>query len=166
MKQLGYILLVDDDESDVELTLRALTQSRLANEIVVARDGAEALALLNHRGSSGAHYDTDPMVVLLDINMPKVNGIDVLKTIKRDPRLQAIPVVMLTSSNLEPEIEVCYGLGANGYVVKPVDFGQFYEAVKLIGKFWAVLNEAPPTKSHAAPSGIQPLATLPKSDAM
>jgi CheY-like chemotaxis protein len=150
LDKLGYILLADDNENDVELTRRALSQYKLANEIVVARDGAEALDILYHRGDVGAHHDADPIAVLLDIKMPKVNGIEVLETMKKDSRLRFIPVVMLTSSRQGPDVEECYRFGANAYVVKPVDFAQFADAVRTIGKFWAVLNEVPVGKSRAA----------------
>ena len=139
--KLGYILLVDDNANDLELTQRALAQYKLANEIIVLRDGAEALDFLQRRGSFTQRPEADPLVVLLDIKMPRVDGISVLRAMKEDPRLRMIPVVMLTSSRQGPDVEECYQLGANAYVVKPVDFAQFAEAVKTIGKFWAVLNE-------------------------
>jgi CheY-like chemotaxis protein len=143
VNKLGYILLVDDNENDVELTQHALGQYRVANQVVVARDGAEALDLLYRRGDFTGHTDEDPLVVLLDIKMPKVNGTEVLKVMKSDDILRFIPVVMLTSSRQGPDVDECYRLGANAYVVKPVDFAQFADAVKTIGKFWAVLNERP-----------------------
>jgi CheY-like chemotaxis protein len=143
MDKLGYILLADDSENDLELTQRALAQNKLANEVVVVRDGAEALDLLYRKGQFIARPEIDPIVCLLDIKMPKVTGLEVLAKIKSDPRLRAIPVVMLTSSNQGPDVEECYRLGANAYVVKPVDFVQFAEAIRAIGKFWAVVNELP-----------------------
>lgn len=143
MEKLGYILLADDSENDIELTLRALNGYKVANEIVVVRDGAELLDFLYRRGTYGLRDEVQPVVLLLDINMPKVNGLEVLEKMKSDPSLSYIPVVMLTSSRQGPDVDHCYRLGANAYVVKPVDFEQFVEAVKTIGKFWAVLNERP-----------------------
>jgi CheY-like chemotaxis protein len=139
--KLGYILLADDSENDLELTRRALSQYKLANEIVTVRDGAEALDFLHRRGDFSTRHEIDPLVVLLDIKMPRVDGIEVLRAIKSDPRFAMIPVVMLTSSRQGPDVDECYRLGANAYVAKPVDFVQFAEAVKTVGKFWAVLNE-------------------------
>jgi CheY-like chemotaxis protein len=146
--KLGYILLVDDNENDLELTERALRQYKLANNIVTLRDGAEALDFLYRRGLFSTRNNGDPIVVLLDIKMPKVDGLEVLRTMKSDPQLQPIPVVMLTSSRQGPDVDECYLLGANAYVVKPVDFVQFTEAIKTVGKFWAVLNESPTQKSR------------------
>ncbi len=143
MEKLGYILLADDSENDVELTLRALTGYKVANEIIVTRDGAEVLDFLYRRGAFSERDEVQPVVLLLDINMPKVNGLEVLAKVKSDPLLRYIPVVMLTSSRQGPDVDQCYRLGANAYVVKPVDFDQFAAAVKTIGKFWAVLNERP-----------------------
>ena len=139
--KLGYILLADDNANDLELTRRALEQHKLVNEIEVVRDGAEALDFLYRRGSFSSRPEVDPLVVLLDIKMPRVDGIEVLRAMKSDPHFQRIPVVMLTSSRQGPDVDECYRLGANAYVVKPVDFAQFADAVKTIGKFWAVLNE-------------------------
>lgn len=151
--KLGYILLADDNANDLELTQRALKQYKLANEIVVVRDGAEALDFLYRRESFSSRPDIDPMVVLLDIKMPRVDGIEVLRAMKADPRFQFIPVVMLTSSQQGPDVEECYQLGANAYVVKPVDFAQFADAVKTIGKFWAVLNEPRAANGSGAAAG-------------
>ena len=153
MDKLGYILLADDNEDDLELEIRALAQYRLANEIVTVRDGAEALDFLYRRGEFSARNPADPLVVLMDINMPKINGVEVLEQMKSDLRLRQIPVVMLTSSRQGPDVEQCYKLGANAYVVKPVDFAQFADAVKTIGRFWAVLNELPLTRVKAATAG-------------
>ena len=150
MDTLGYILLADDNEDDLELEQRALSLYRLANDIVVVHDGAEALDFLYRRGEFSNRNPADPLVFLLDINMPKVNGVEVLTQMKSDPKLRYIPVVMLTSSRQGPDVEQCYKLGANAYVVKPVDFSQFADAVKTIGKFWAVLNESPHTQVKAA----------------
>ena len=153
MDKLGYILLADDNENDLELEQRALVQYRIANEIVVVRDGAEALDFLYRRGQFSDRNPADPLVVLLDIKMPKVSGLEVLQQMKADPQLRMVPVVMLTSSREGPDVEECYQLGANAYVVKPVDFAQFAEAVKTIGKFWAVLNELPRINGRAAAAG-------------
>jgi CheY-like chemotaxis protein len=146
MDKLGYILLADDSDNDRELTRRSLSRS-LANEIVEVANGAEALDFLRCRGRFISRPQADPIVVLLDINMPKVSGLEVLKQVKSDPQLSHIAVVMLTSSREGPDVEECSRLNANAYVVKPVDFEQFAEAIKIVGKFWAVLNELP---YHAA----------------
>lgn len=148
MKPLKRIMLVEDNLKDVDLTLAALAEHNLANEVVVARDGAEALDYLYRRGAHAGRDDTLPAVVLLDIKMPKLNGIEVLRQMKSDPELKRVPIVMLTSSNEEPDLAACYDLGVNAYVVKPVDFSQFVDAVKQVGAFWAVLNEAPPANSR------------------
>lgn len=153
MDKLGHILLADDNENDLELTQRALAQHKLVNEIVVVRDGAEALDFLYRRGAFAARPDISPTLILLDIKMPKVDGLEVLEAVKNDPRLQHVPVVMLTSSGQGPDVDECYRLGANAYVVKPVDFMQFADAVKTIGKFWALLNEPPTGKVRAAGAG-------------
>ncbi len=145
MKILKRILLAEDSPKDVDLTLAALDEHRLANEVVVTRDGAEALDYLHARGAYASREPGLPAVLLLDIKMPKLTGLEVLKEMKSDPVLKNIPVVMLTSSREEPDLEAAYSLGANAYVVKPVDFGQFVEAVKQLGVFWAVLNEPPPS---------------------
>lgn len=150
MKQLKRILLVEDSLKDVDLTLAALEEHNLANKVDVARDGAEALDYLHRRGQFAGRDDNLPVVVLLDIKMPKMNGIEVLRHMKSDPLMQRVPVVMLTSSKEEPDLAACYDLGVNAYVVKPVDFQQFVEAVKQVGAFWAVLNETPPA-GPAAP---------------
>ena len=150
MESPGYILLADDNENDVELTLRALAQHRFANEIIVVHDGAEALDFLYRRGAFSDRQTADPIAILLDIKMPKVTGVEVLATLKKDERLRYIPVVMLTSSREGPDVEECYRHFANAYVVKPVDFAQFVDAVKLIGKFWALLNETPSKRADHA----------------
>ncbi|MGH6954046.1 MAG: response regulator [Alphaproteobacteria bacterium] len=144
MNGLKTILLVEDNPNDVELTLAALAEYRLANEIVVVNDGAEALDYLYRRGRFEGRGPDSPAVVLLDLKMPKVDGLTVLKSLKGDPVLKAIPVVMLTSSREERDLVESYALGVNAYVVKPVDFAQFSEAVRSLGYFWAVLNEPPP----------------------
>lgn len=150
MKKLRRILLVEDSLPDIDLTLAALEEHNLANEIDVVRDGAEALDYLHRRGAFSARGTDMPGVVLLDIKMPKLNGLEVLRQMKSEAALRSIPVVMLTSSKEEPDLAAAYGLGVNAYVVKPVDFEQFAEAVKQIGAFWAVLNEPPPTDSTPA----------------
>jgi CheY-like chemotaxis protein len=150
MSDLRRILLAEDNANDVELTLTALAEHNLANEVVVARDGAEALDYLYRRGNFAGRRDGDPAAVLLDIKMPKVDGIEVLKRIKADESLRAIPVIMLTSSREEKDLIDSYQLGVNAYVVKPVGFQEFINAVKNLGLFWAVLNEPPPMKSRKA----------------
>jgi CheY-like chemotaxis protein len=141
MNSLKPILLVEDSAKDIELTMAALEDSHLANRVVVLRDGSEALDYLRLQAENGG--DGLPAVMLLDIKMPKVNGIEVLREIRGDAGLKHIPVVMLTSSKEGPDLAQCYELGANAYVVKPVEFGEFFEAVKAVGKFWAVVNEPP-----------------------
>lgn len=144
---LRRILLVEDSLKDIDLTMAALEEHHLANGVDVARDGAEALDYLYRRGQYATRDDSLPVVVLLDIKMPKVNGIEVLRQLKSDPVMKSLPVVMLTSSKEEPDLATCYGLGVNAYVVKPVDFSQFVEAVKQVGAFWALLNQPPPRPS-------------------
>ena len=144
MSDLGRILLAEDSEADVELTLAALAHHNLANEVVVVRDGAEALDYLLRRGAFSGRGPGLPAVVLLDLKMPRVDGLEVLRTIKADEQLRKLPVVMLTSSREERDLVESYRLGVNAYVVKPVDFSQFVEAVKQLGMFWAVINEPPP----------------------
>lgn len=154
MNTLGHILLVDDDDNDLELTRRTLTNHKVANEIVVLRDGEQALNYLFRRGEFDRRPGPDPMLVLLDIKMPKVDGIEVLVAVKKDPLLREIPVVMLTSSREGPDLERCYRHCANAYVVKPVDFAQFADAVRTIGKFWGVLNERPRVKAQGSGAGL------------
>jgi CheY-like chemotaxis protein len=138
------ILLVEDDPKDVELTLTALEEYNLANEVVVAHDGAEALDYLYRRGNFGERPNDNPAVLLLDLKLPKVDGLEVLQQIKSDENLKMIPVVVLTSSREEKDMVASYKLGVNAYVVKPVDFHEFVNAVKELGMFWAVINEPPP----------------------
>jgi CheY-like chemotaxis protein len=144
MAELKRILLAEDNPKDVELTLTALDEHNLANEVVVVNDGAEALDYLYRRGKFSMRADNDPAVVLLDLKMPKVDGLEVLRTIKKDDKLKTIPLVILTSSREEKDLVESYKLGVNAYVVKPVNFQQFIEAVKELGAFWAVINEPPP----------------------
>lgn len=138
------ILLVEDDPRDVELTLTALEEHHLANKVAVVNNGAEALDYLYRRGKFEARAGGNPVVVLLDNKMPKVSGLEVLKTIKADAHLKAIPVVVLTSSRETPDLIEFYKHGVNAYVVKPVDFQDFMKAVKQLGVFWAAVNEPPP----------------------
>jgi CheY-like chemotaxis protein len=142
------ILLVDDSIRDTELALDALQQYHVANEVKTLRDGAEALDYLYRRGEFAGRTDADPAVVLLDLKMPRVNGLEVLRQLKADPRLKAIPVVMMTSSREEQDLVASYQLGVNAYVVKPLSFHEFIEAIKVIGAFWMVLNEPAPTNSN------------------
>ena len=144
MGELKRILLVEDSPNDVELTLTALELNHLANEVIVARDGEEALDFLYRRGIFKLRSEGSPAVVLLDLKLPKVDGLEVLQTLKSDDNLRTIPVVMLTSSREEQDLLRSYNLGVNAYVVKPVDFQEFVAALREIGMFWAVLNEPPP----------------------
>ena len=144
MTELKRILLAEDNEKDVELTLAAMEEHHLANEVVVVSDGAEALDYLYRRGKFAARQNGQPAVVLLDLKMPKVDGLEVLRVIKSSPELKSLPVVMLTSSHEEQDLVQSYRLGVNAYVVKPVDFRQFISAVKELGIFWALVNQAPP----------------------
>ena len=140
---LKPILLVEDNPKDLELTLLALAKSNLANEVITVRDGAEALDYLFRRGSYRERAEGNPAVVLLDLKLPKVDGIEVLGQIKADESLRAVPVVMLTTSREEKDLVRSYSLGVNAYVVKPVAFNDFIEAIHELGIFWAVLNEPP-----------------------
>jgi len=144
MNELGRILIVEDDPKDVELTLTALEEYNLANEVVVTRDGEEALDYLYCRGNFAARTNGSPAVLLLDLKLPKVDGLEVLQQIKSDEKLKMIPVVVLTSSREERDMVASYKLGVNAYVVKPVDFHEFVNAIKELGIFWAVINEPPP----------------------
>jgi CheY-like chemotaxis protein len=144
MDRLGRILMVEDDAKDVELTLEALDEYNLANEVVVTRDGEEALDYLYYRGQFKTRSGENPAVMLLDLKLPKIDGLEVLKQIKSDEKLRLIPVVVLTSSKEEKDMVASYKLGVNAYVVKPVDFHEFVNAIKELGAFWAVVNEPPP----------------------
>jgi CheY-like chemotaxis protein len=144
MDLLGRILMVEDDPRDVELTLTALADYNLTNEVIVVHDGAEALDYLYRRGNFEARSNENPAVLLLDLKLPKVDGLEVLQQIKSDEALRMIPVVVLTSSREERDMVASYKLGVNAYVVKPVDFHEFVNAIKELGVFWAIVNEAPP----------------------
>jgi CheY-like chemotaxis protein len=146
MKEVARILLAEDSPQDVEMTLAALSEHHLANEIVVVNDGEQALDYLYSRGTFAGRPPGNPVLVLLDLKMPKVDGLEVLRAIKQDERLRLTPVVMLTSSREEQDVVRSYQLGINAYVVKPVDFHAFVEAVKQLGAFWTVHNEPPPQK--------------------
>ena len=151
MSELARILLVEDDPRDVELTLTALGEYNLANEVVVTRDGEKALDYLYSRGEFSARSHDNPAVMLLDLKLPKIDGLEVLQQIRSDERLKLIPVVVLTSSHEERDMIRSYQLGVNAYVVKPVDFHEFVNAIKELGVFWAVINEPPPGSIKKAP---------------
>jgi len=144
MTEIGRILLVEDDPRDVELTMTALEEYNLSNEVVVVTDGEEALDYLFYRGKFQRRSGENPAVLLLDLKLPKVNGLEVLEKIKADEKLKMIPVVVLTSSREERDMVSSYKLGVNAYVVKPVDFHEFVNAIKELGVFWAIINEPPP----------------------
>ena len=151
MSELARILLVEDDPRDVELTMTALGEYNLANEVVVTRDGEKALDYLYSRGEFSARSHDNPAVMLLDLKLPKIDGLEVLQQIRSDERLKLIPVVVLTSSHEERDMIRSYQLGVNAYVVKPVDFHEFVNAIKELGVFWAVINEPPPGSVKKAP---------------
>lgn len=146
MIDLRTILLVEDNQKDVELTLEALAEHNLANRVTVVKDGVEAMEYLRCEGKYMLRNRGNPAVILLDIKMPRMDGIEVLRAIRTDDKLKMLPVVMLTSSREEPDLKRSYELGANAYVVKPVAFKDFIEAVRQVGVFWAVINELPPEK--------------------
>ncbi len=154
MADLRPILVVEDSPHDLELTLAALAKCQLANEIVVARDGAEALDWFDRAGQFADHPPGDPAVVLLDLKLPKVDGLQVLERVKRDPKRRQVPVVMLTSSREEKDVVRSYDLGVNAFVVKPMEFSDFFQAIQDLGVFWALLNEPPPpgTADRAEPA--------------
>lgn len=153
--ELKRILLVEDSPHDVELTLAALAENHLANEVVVVRDGEEALDYLYRRGIFKLRMEGNPVAVLLDLKLPKVDGLEVLAQLKSDSVLRRIPVVMLTSSREEQDLIVSYDLGVNAYVVKPVDFHEFVSVIKEVGLFWAVVNQPPPGSLPPAVSSQQ-----------
>ena len=142
--RLGRILIVEDDPKDVELTLTALEEYNLANEVIITGNGAEALDYLYCRGKFSTRSSDNPAVMLLDLKLPKVDGLEVLKQIKSDDNLKMIPVVVLTSSREEKDMIASYRLGVNAYVVKPVDFHDFVNAIRELGVFWAIINSPPP----------------------
>jgi CheY-like chemotaxis protein len=144
MKELRTILLVEDNPKDIELTLEALKEHRLANHVTVVHDGVEALEYLRCEGKFIGRKPEHPAVVLLDIKLPRMDGLEVLREVRSDPELKTLPVVMLTSSRETPDLKTSYELGVNAYVVKPVGFKEFMDAVKELGVFWALINELPP----------------------
>lgn len=154
MAELKPILLVEDNPKDLELTLAALDRSQLANEVVTARDGAEALDWLFCRGPHQDRDTGDPAVVLLDLKMPKVDGLQVLEKIKSDAELRHVPVVMLTASREESDLVKSYRLGVNAFVVKPVAFQEFFKAIQEVGMFWAILNEPHPPRRRQRPMKV------------
>ena len=143
MVRLRKILLVEDNPEDVELTMEALTEQNLANRVISVSDGVEAMEYLQYEGKFKHRDKENPAIILLDIKMPRMDGIEVLQAIRNDPALKMLPVVMLTSSREEPDLKKCYENGVNAYVVKPVNFSDFFEAVKQLGIFWALINELP-----------------------
>jgi CheY-like chemotaxis protein len=144
--EVKRILIVDDSPKDIELAISALAQKNLANEVDVAEDGEEALDYLYKRGRFANNDNGTPAVILLDIKMPKMDGIECLKQIRSDPKFKLIPVIMVTSSREERDLVESYRLGANSYVVKPVDIVQFIDAIKVLGQYWAVINQPPPAR--------------------
>ncbi len=144
MPELRPILLVEDSPKDLELTLAALEKCQLANPLVVARDGEEALNYLYGKGPYEGRSNRDPTVVLLDLKLPKIDGLEVLQKVKSDPDLRHTPIVMLTSSREEQDLVKSYELGVNAFVVKPVEFTEFFKAIQDLGIFWAILNEPSP----------------------
>jgi CheY-like chemotaxis protein len=151
IRELKRILLVEDDPKDVELTMEALSENNLGNAVDVVGDGEKALDYLYHRGKFADRPGNNPAVILLDLKLPKVDGREVLRVIKADESKKMIPVVVLTSSREEGDLAETYMLGANAYVVKPVDFHQFVDAVRNLGLFWAVINEPPPGSAKNRP---------------
>lgn len=147
--QAARILLAEDSAQDIELTLNALAEHNLTNCVTVARDGAEALDYLCKRGKFSGRENGNPALLLLDLKMPKVDGLEVLRTVKSDPRLRTIPVVVLSSSREEQDVVRSYELGVNAYVVKPVEFDKFLRAVRDLGLFWMLVNEPPPAAARA-----------------
>ncbi len=154
MPDIKPILLVEDNPNDLELTLHALERSLLANEVVIARDGAEAVDWLKSDGAHQGRETGDPAVVLLDLKLPKLDGLQVLERIKTDDDLKHIPVVMLTASKEESDLVRSYSLGVNAFVVKPVDFKEFFKAIQDVGVFWAILNEPHPPRRRERPMKV------------
>lgn len=150
MTNLKRILLAEDNDNDAELTLTALGEHNLANEVILVKDGAEAWEFLCREGSFSGRNGGNPAVVLLDLKMPKVDGLELLRRMREDPRFKAVPVVVLTSSREESDVVQSYRLGVNAFVVKPVAFEEFIQAVKNLGLFWAVLNEPPPDRLQSS----------------
>jgi DNA-binding response OmpR family regulator len=144
MNELKKILLVEDNPNDFELTMEALAENNIANAVDLARDGEEALDYLNRHGRFSSRPEGNPGVILLDLKLPKINGLEVLKAIRENEKLKMIPVVILTSSREESDLFEGYRLGINAYVVKPVEFNEFVRAIKTLGLFWAIINEPPP----------------------
>ena len=145
MENLKHILLAEDDPKDIELTLAALAEHNLANDVAVVRDGVEALDYLYRRGDFARRPPGNPVVIMLDLKMPRLDGMQVLRQLKADEQMRLIPVVVLTSSRESLDLEACYCIGVNAYVVKPVRFIEFVKAVKQTGVFWALINQPPPT---------------------
>lgn len=148
--ELKRILLVEDSLNDIELILTSLAENNLGNEVVVVRDGEEALDYLYRRGVFRLRREGNPVVVMLDLKLPKVDGFEVLGRLKSDPILRVVPVVVLTSSREERDLSRCYELGTNAYVVKPIDFHEFVDVIKNLGLFWAIINEPPPGSMPSA----------------
>lgn len=146
MNDLRPILLVEDNPNDIELTLTALKQCNIANQVIVLRDGAEALDYVYRRGDYASRAAGEPAVILLDLKLPKVDGLEVLARIKSDADHKQIPIVMLTSSKEEKDLVRSYQSGVNSFVVKPVEFSEFFEAIRNLGMFWAILNQPPPPR--------------------
>lgn len=144
MADLRPILLVEDNPKDLELTLAALEKCQLANEIITLRDGEEALSYLYRRAQYSDRVEGNPAVVLLDLKLPKIDGLEVLEQVKQDSSFRHVPIVMLTSSREELDLVRSYELGVNAFVVKPVEFDKFFQAIQELGIFWGILNEAPP----------------------
>ncbi len=144
MNKLKTILVAEDNPQDVELIIEALQANKLANRVDVVNDGVEVMEYLTYEGRFSNREKGNPVVLLLDIKMPRMNGIEVLQAIRSNEKLKLLPIVMLTTSREEPDLKKCYALGVNAYVVKPVSFSEFVDAVKHIGVFWAMLNEIPP----------------------
>ena len=144
---MKIILFVEDSPNDLELALEALSKEAFARHIVVAKDGQQALDYLYCAGSHADRESGNPILIMLDIKLPRVDGLEVLRHVKADPELKSIPIVMFTGSGEESDLKMSYGLGANGYVVKPIDFEEYGHVLKVIGEFWAKINQAPPDRA-------------------